>query len=90
MKIEDNWIPITEQEPPIGEPLIVTVKDGYGLPRKHEIRFPVYYLKSSRDGIWYYMYQDNQGLYIIDQDYSKAIAWMRFPEAWEGDVDDKS
>lgn len=45
--MRNEWTKITDGLPPIGVPLIVTVKDGLQ-SKPNTLRYPVYYEKSER------------------------------------------
>lgn len=80
-KNNNGWIPIEEGLPPVGLPLIVTVKDN--LQRKpNERRLPVYYEKDSiKDGYhWSWRYGDYA--YELLPDVSEIVAWRPLPEPY--------
>ena len=81
--MSDNWKSIEEDGlPPIGIPLIVTIKDKLqGLP--NHLKFPVYYVKDMfNEGYcwkWLYGYTD------LFQEVGEVIAWQLFPDVYELD-----
>lgn len=76
----NNWTRITEKLPPLGTPVICTIKDHiYG--GKMELRYPVYYLaKPTGDG--YGFFYDNFNNCLIPE-VSEVIAWQKFPKTAE-------
>lgn len=78
-----NWNKITERLPPIGVPLIVTVKDHLQGNKPNEIRYPVYYekAKSGWGYRWSWRYGDFD--YELLPDVSEVVAYAILPEPYE-------
>lgn len=80
-----QWNTIIENGlPPIGKPLIVTVKDNLeGKP--NELRYPVYYEKDSmKQGYsWNWRYGDFN--YKLLPEVSEVVSWVEIPEIYEGE-----
>lgn len=76
------WNRITDGLPPIGVPLIVTIKDAYRASRT-TLRYPVYYEKA-KDG-WGHRWSWRFGDYDYDlvPEVSEVIGWMEMPEPLE-------
>ena len=73
-----KWIDIKDGKPPIGVPLIVTVKDHLQ-HKENELRYPVYYEKS-KSGVgyrWSWRYGDFD--YDLLPDVSEVIAYIEIP-----------
>lgn len=79
----ENWKSIKKDgKPPIGKPLIVSVRNmGYGARR--ELRYPVVY-KEDDYAIGHYGFYMN-GSDILLPDYSLVTAWIPFPNPYEDD-----
>lgn len=81
--MSDNWKIIEEDGlPPIGIPLIVTIKDNLqGL--SNQLRFPVYYVKDALHErySWKWFYGDMVNELIPDV--SEVIAWQLIPEPYK-------
>lgn len=78
-----EWKKISDGLPPIGIPLIVTIKDRLqGKP--NELKYPVYYEKAKgMDGYrWSWRYGDFD--YDLMPDVSEVIAYMTIPEPYNG------
>lgn len=70
--------------PPIGKPLIVTVKDNLqGKP--NELRYPVYYEKDSMKGGYHWSWRYGDFAYELLPDVSEVIAWVEMPKIYEGE-----
>lgn len=77
-----GWMPIGDGKPPVGVPLIVTIKDS--IRGRNELRYPVYYKKSLYGGCWgFYVYGDEDSLLLPE--YSEVLAWCEFPEIYDGE-----
>lgn len=78
-----EWNEIVEKGlPPIGQPLIVTIKDNLqGMP--NQLRYPVYYVKDTqKEGYcWKWIYGDM--IYDLISDVSEVIAWQLLPKPHE-------
>ena len=77
-----EWKTIVENGlPPIGKPLIVTIKDNLqGKP--NELRYPVYREKDSMKDRYYWSWRYGDFAYELLPDVSKVIAWMPMPESY--------
>ena len=87
----DNW---TEQYnngfndiveiglPPVGKPLIVTVKDNLQ-GRPNELRYPVYYEKDSMKGGYHWSWRYGDFAYELVPDVSEVIAWQPLPQPYQ-------
>ena len=70
--------------PPIGQPLIVTIKDNLqGLP--NQLRYPVYYVKDTMVDrySWKWIFGDMVNELIPSV--SEVIAWKLLPEPYHGE-----
>lgn len=77
-----KWTKITDGLPPIGVPLIVTVKDGLQ-GKQNTLRYPVYYEKA-KDGNgyrWSWRFGDYD--YDLVPGVSEVIGWMEMPDPLE-------
>ena len=75
---------ISDKVPPLGVPLIVTVKDHLQF-KPNELRYPVFYEKS-KGGYgyrWSWRYGDFD--YDLLPDVSEVVAWTEFPNPYEED-----
>ena len=82
----DNWHPISDGLPPIGIPLIVTIKDNLeGKP--NELRYPVYYEKDSRRGGYHWSWRFGEFDYELIPNISKVVAFMKLPEIYKEEVE---
>lgn len=67
--------------PPIGQPLIVTIKDNLqGVP--NQLRYPVYYVEDTMKNqyCWKWMFGDM--VYDLLPEVSEVIAWRLLPEPY--------
>lgn len=77
-----NWNDIENGLPPIGKPLIVTIKDNLrGEP--NELRYPVYYEKDSMKGDYHWSWRYGDFSYDLLPDASEVIAWCELPQIYE-------
>jgi hypothetical protein len=74
-----NWIPISEKLPPVGNCVIVTVKDH--CRNQLELRYPVWYMEKIY-GRGYAFYFGEIGNVLLPN-VSEVIAWMPMPEPYE-------
>ncbi len=81
-----TWMPVDEEIPLPGTPLIVTIFNF--IRHRRELRYPVYYRKGNFDNEFNYYLYGNEDYQLTDE-LSKVLAWSPLPEAWEGDMDDK-
>lgn len=78
-----KWTPISTKLPPLGECIIVTVKDH--LRNRRELRYPVWYMKNIyHEGYAFYFGETGN---ILLPDVSEVIAWMPVPTPYEGEVE---
>ena len=81
----ENWNEISEKGlPPVGHPLIVTVKDNLqGMP--NQLRYPVYYVKDTMKDqyCWKWIYGDM--VYDLLPDASEVVSWQTIPGPYEGE-----
>ena len=77
----DNWNKISEIGlPPVGVPLIVTIKDNLqGLP--NQTRYPVYYVEDSMKSGYAYKWLYGDMAYELLPEVSEVIAWQEMPKA---------
>lgn len=75
--MRNEWTKITDGLPPIGVPLIVTVKDGLQ-GKLNTLRYPVYYEKA-KDGCGY-RWSWRFGDYDLMPGVSEVNGWMEMPE----------
>lgn len=73
------WKKISDGKPPIGVPLIVTVKDHLQF-KPNELRYPVYYEKSKSGSGWRWSWRYGDFNYELLPDVSEVVAWMEMPE----------
>lgn len=77
-----TWNRITACLPPVGVPLIVTVKDGLQ-GKQNTLRYPVYYEKA-KDGCgyrWSWRFGDYD--YDLMPGVSEVVGWMEIPKQLE-------
>lgn len=79
----NNWNEIVEKGlPPIGKPLIVTIKDNLqGM--SNQLRYPVYYVKDAMKDqyAWKWIYGDM--VYDLTSEVSEVIAWQTIPKPFD-------
>lgn len=82
-----DWNEIREKGlPPVGVPLIVTIKDNLqGMP--NQLRYPVYYVKDTTKNKYCWKWLWGDLAYDLLPEVSEVIAWMEMPEIFEGDSD---
>lgn len=82
--MKDNWNDINEAGlPPVGQPLVVTIKDNLqGKP--NELRYPVYYEKDSMKGGYRWSWRFGDFAYDLLPEVSEVIAWQPMPEVYKG------
>ena len=68
--------------PPVGKPLIVTVKDNLQ-GRPNELRYPVYYEKDSMKGGYHWSWRYGDFAYELVPDVSEVIAWQPLPQPYQ-------
>ena len=68
--------------PPLGKPLIVTVKDNLQ-GRPNELRYPVYYEKDSMKGGYHWSWRYGDFAYELVPDVSEVVAFIELPIAYE-------
>lgn len=87
--MKERWHKIADGLPPIGTPLIVTVKDGLqGKP--NTLRYPVYYEKA-KEGCgygWSWRFGDYD--YALLPEVSEVVAWMEIPEPFWEEEDERN
>lgn len=78
-----TWNEITEKGlPPIGQPLIVTIKDNLqGMP--NQLRYPVYYVKDAMKDRYCWKWLFGDMAYDLLSDVSEVIAWQLMPKVYE-------
>lgn len=81
-----KWNDIKEKGlPPVGQPLIVTIKDTLqGKP--NELRYPVYYEKNSMKGGYRWNWRFGDFAYDLLPDVSEVVAWCEFPNIYESET----
>lgn len=83
--MDKEWNDITINGlPPLGQPLIVTVKDNLeGM--QNQLRYPVYYVKDDMKNkkCWKWFYGDM--VYDLRPDVSQVVAWKFMPEPYVED-----
>ena len=72
--------------PPVGKPLIVTVKDNLQ-GRPNELRYPVYYEKDSMKGGYHWSWRYGDFAYELVPDVSEVIAWQPLPQPYQPKVE---
>ena len=77
-----KWTPITDGLPPVGVPLIVTIKDNLE-HKPDELRYPVYYEKDhiQQGYSWNWRYGDFN--YQLIPSVSEVVAYMELPEPYK-------
>ena len=68
--------------PPVGKPLIVTIKDNLQ-GRPNELRYPVYYEKDSMKGGYHWSWRYGDFAYELVPDVSEVIAWQPLPQPYK-------
>ena len=78
-----HWNVISENGlPPIGKPLIVTIKDNLQ-GKSNELRYPVYYEKDSMKGGYHWSWRYGDFAYELVPDVSEVIAWQPLPQPYQ-------
>ena len=77
-----KWNKISDGLPPIGYPVIVTIKDNlrFGL---NELRYPVYYERSRNNNSFHWSWRFGDMEYELIPDVSEVIAWAKIPAPYE-------
>ena len=78
----NGWNYIKDGVPPVGEPLIVTIKDNMQ-GRPNELRYPAYYEKDSMRGGYHWSWRYGDITYELLPDVSEVIAWQPLPEPYK-------
>lgn len=75
-----DWNKITEKGlPPIGQPLIVTIKDNLqGMP--NQLRYPVYYVKDTMKDQYAWKWFCGDIVCDLIPNVSEVIAWQELPK----------
>ena len=83
-----DWIKISDALPPIGYPVIVTIKDNlrFGL---NELRYPVYYERSRNNNSFHWSWRHGDMEYELIPDVSEVIAWAKIPEPYDENLCDE-
>lgn len=83
-----KWNKISDGLPPIGYPVIVTIKDNlrFGL---NELRYPVYYERSRNNNSFHWSWRFGDMEYELIPDVSEVIAWAKIPEPYEENLFDE-
>lgn len=80
-----GWTRITTDKsnmPPVGQPLIVTIKDVLqGKP--NELRYPVYYEKDPIRQSYHWSWRYGDLAYELLPDVSEVIAWQEMPGVYQ-------
>lgn len=77
-----DWNEIVEKGlPPIGQPLIVTIKDNLQC-MPNQLRYPVYYVKDTMKNqySWKWLWGDMS--YDLLPEVSEVVAWQPLPEPY--------
>ena len=80
------WTSIKDGLPPVGEPLIVTIKDNLQSGRK-ELRYPVYYEKDSMKSGYHWSWRYGDFSYELLPEVSEVIAWAKLPQIYDDGSD---
>ena len=85
--MDKDWNEMVEKGlPPIGQPLIVTIKDNLqGMP--NQLRYPVYYVKDTMKNQYCWKWLWGDMAYDLLPEVSEVIAWQLMPKAFEVDSD---
>lgn len=77
-----KWNKISDGLPPIGYPVIVTIKNNlrFGL---NELRYPVYYERSRNNNSFHWSWRFGDMEHELIPDVSEVIAWAKIPEPYE-------
>ncbi|MEK4700385.1 hypothetical protein MKX47_21285 [Solibacillus sp. FSL R7-0668] len=77
----NDWTPINEKSPPLGECIICTVQDH--IRGRLELRYPVYYIQMPyAEG---YAFHFGEIGNILLPDVSEVLAWMPMPTVYQND-----
>ena len=68
--------------PPVGRPLIVTIKDNLQ-GRPNELRYPVYYEEDRMKGGYHWSWRYGDFDYELVPDVSEVIAWQPLPQPYQ-------
>ena len=77
-----KWNKISDGLPPIGEPLLVTVKDNLQ-GKSNELRYPVYYERSRNNNSFHWSWRYGDFDYELIPNVSEVIAWIELPMPYE-------
>lgn len=74
-----DWKYISDDLPPIGKPLIVTIKDNLQ-HKPNELRYPVYYEKDNMRSSYHWSWRYGDFAYELLPEVSEVIAFIELPE----------
>lgn len=77
-----DWKYISSGLPPVGTPLIVTVKDNLQA-KPNELRYPVYYEKSKTGCGYRWSWRFGDFDYDLLPEVSEVIAWCEIPRPYD-------
>lgn len=78
------WKSIKDGLPPIGVPLIVTIKDNLEY-RGNQLRYPVYYEKDNMKNGYHWSWRYGDFAYELLPDVSEVVAWCLVPNVYESE-----
>lgn len=79
----DGWHTIAKEGlPPVGEALIVTIKDLLE-GKANELRYPVYYEKDSMKSSYHWSWRFGDFAYNLMPEVSKVLAWQKLPQPYD-------
>lgn len=77
-----TWNKITDGLPPIGVPLIVTVKDLITF-KPNKLEYPVYYEKSIENNGYAFYWRRGDVCWQLYPETNEVVAWMFLPTPYE-------
>lgn len=79
-----EWHKISDGLPPIGVPLIVTVKDDLE-HKQNKILCPAYYERKRENNGYHFTWRYGDMVYELLSDVSEVIAWLELPKPYESE-----
>ena len=83
------WKNIEDGLPPVGVPLIVTIKDNLE-HKRNQLRYPVYYEKDSMKSGYHWSWRYGDFAYELLPDVSEVVAWCLVPSVYESENENET
>lgn len=78
----DDWIPLSEEKPPVGVPIMTTCIEEYPV-RQRVLKYPCYYLKDRFSGNWRFCFETIDNVLLPEM--TEVLAWRYLPSIYGGD-----